>query len=63
MRVELRGELKGRSAYLDGLGAVRQLDALGVDRAAADHQHREQPDLDRFHLDSFAFYVLLERVE
>ena len=32
MRVELRGELKGRSAYLDGLGAVRQLDALGVDR-------------------------------
>jgi glycosyltransferase involved in cell wall biosynthesis len=32
VRVELRGELKGRSAYLDGLAAVRQLDALGVDR-------------------------------
>ncbi len=32
MRVELRGELKGRSAYLDALGAVRQLDALGVHR-------------------------------
>ena len=30
MRVDLRSELKGRSAYLDGLGAVRQLDALGV---------------------------------
>ena len=29
MRAELRGELKGRSAYLDGLSAVRQLDALG----------------------------------
>jgi beta-1,4-mannosyltransferase len=32
MRVELRAELKGRSAYLDGLAAVRQLDALGADR-------------------------------
>ena len=32
MRVELREELKGRSAYLDGLAAVRQLDALGADR-------------------------------
>jgi glycosyltransferase involved in cell wall biosynthesis len=32
MRVELRGELKSRSAYLDGLAAVRQLDALGADR-------------------------------
>jgi hypothetical protein len=32
MRAELRGELKGRSAYLDGLAAVRQLDALGADR-------------------------------
>lgn len=32
MRAELRSELKNCSAYLDGLAAVRQLDALGVDR-------------------------------
>jgi glycosyltransferase involved in cell wall biosynthesis len=32
VRVELRAELKGRSTYLDGLAAVRQLDALGADR-------------------------------
>lgn len=32
MRAELRSELRNRSAYLDGLAAVRQLDALGVDR-------------------------------
>lgn len=32
MRAELRGELKNRSAYLDGLAAVRQLDVQGVSR-------------------------------
>jgi beta-1,4-mannosyltransferase len=32
MRIELRAELKGRSAYLDGLAAVRQLDAMGAAR-------------------------------